>query len=188
MSAFIASLLIVLNRFSGLILTPYQTMRKISVDRDFGQLGIILFTVFLYFFATTPFRYFIFLLNFVLTVAFFYVMGRLSRKDIRLDSALLLFGYTLLPTIIWFTVNSFLYWILPPPRTLSILGKSFSILYIAFSISLLAWKIILLYLAARFTIRQGFYRVMYTIVLYGACVTAVAYVAYGLGWAKVPFI
>lgn len=188
MSSFLASLLLVLNRFIGLILTPYQTMRKISTDRDFGQLGIILFLVFIYFFATEPLRYLVFLANFLLTVMFFYVMGRISKKETRLDSALLLFAYTLFPTLIWFAANAVLYNILPPPRTLSLLGKSFSIVYIAFSISLLCWKIILLYLASRFTIRQGFYRVMYTIVLYGACVTAVAYVAYVLGWAKVPFI
>lgn len=188
MSSFIASFLLVLNRFLGLIFTPYQTMRKISIDRDFGQLGIILFFVFLYFYATSPFRYGVFLLNFTLTVLYFYIMGRLSRKDIRFDTALMLFGYTLFPTLIWFVTNAVLYMVLPPPRTLSLLGTSFSIVFIAFSISLLLWKIILLYLAARFTIRQGFYQVMYTIVLYGACVTAVAYVAYGLGWAKVPFI
>lgn len=188
MSSFVASFLIVLNRFAGLILTPYQTMRKIGIDRDFGQLGIILFLVFLYFFATEPPRYLIFLLNFALTSGFFYGMGRISRKDIKIESTFLLFGYALLPTLIWFAANAILYTVLPPPRTLSLLGKSFSIVYIAFSISLLTWKIILLYLAARFTIRQGFYRVMYTIVLYGACVTAVTYVAYVLGWAKIPFI
>lgn len=188
MSSFFASLLIVFNRFLGLIMTPYQTMRKIGLDRDFGQLGIIFFLVFLYYFATEPIRYFLFLLNFSLTVLFFYVMGRISRRDIKPEGAILLFSYTLFPTLLWFAVTSTLYHVLPPPRTFTLLGGAFSILYIAFSISLLAWKIILLYLAARFTIRQGFYRVMYTIVLYGACVTAVTYVAYGLGWAKVPFI
>lgn len=188
MSSFIVSLLLVLNRFVGLIITPYQTMRRISIDRDYGQLGIILFLIFLYFYVTSPFRYAVFLLNFTLTVLYFYIMGKLSRKDIRFDSALMLFGYTMLPTLIWFATNALLYVVLPPPRTFSLLGASFSIVFIAFSISLLLWKIILLYLAARFTIRQGFYRVMYTIVLYGACVTAVAYVTYGLGWAKVPFI
>lgn len=163
-------------------------MRKVGIDRDFGQFGVILFLVFIYFSMTDPLRYLVFLANFTLTVCFFYVMGRISRKDIKLASAVMLFGYTLLPTLIWFSTNAFLYTVLPPPRSLSLLGKSFSIVYIAFSISLLLWKIILLYLAARFTIRQGFYRVMYTIVLYGACVVAVSYIAYVLGWAKVPFI
>jgi hypothetical protein len=163
-------------------------MRKISIDHDLGQLGIILFIVFLYFYATEPLRYFVFMGNFSLTVLFFYVMGRLSRKDIHLSSAALLFGYSLFPTVIWFVTNAVLYMVLPPPRSLSLLGKSFSIVFIAFSISLLLWKIILLYLAARFTIKQGFYRVMYTIVLYGACVLAISYIAYVLGWAKVPFI
>lgn len=188
MSSLLASLLLVVNRFFGLILTPYQTMRKISVDRDLSQLGIIFFLVFLYFFATTPSRYLVFLLNFSLTVLYFYVMGILSRRDVHVKSALLLFGYSLFPTLIWFATSAFLYVVLPPPRTTSPQGTVFSVVFIAFSLSLLLWKIILLYLAARFTIRQGFYRVMYTIVLYGACVTAVTYVAYGLGWAKVPFI
>ena len=162
---FLTALVIVVKRFFLLIFYPYKTMRKISLEKDYYQLLIITGLIFLYF----KFIYFlrdkphpatliflIFLFNFFLTVFFFYCLSKNFEKDVRLRSFIFTFSYSLFPTLIWFLSTSILYIFLPPPRTFSLLGKGFSIFFIAYSLSLLIWKLILEYLAVRFSTKQNF--------------------------------
>src|SRR3989344_1712252 len=171
----LTSFVLVLRNFFLLIFSPYRTMRKISQEKDYGQVFILFLTIFLYF----KFAYFlrdkphpatltflVFISHFFLTVAFFYVLSRLSDSKIKLSSFIFTLSYSLIPTLIWFASSSILYIIVPPPRSFSILGKGFSIFFIAYSMSLLAWKVILMYLALRFSTRLGFYRIMYLMVLF----------------------
>lgn len=176
----ITSLVLVVRNFILLIVYPYRTMRKISLEKDYYQPLIISVLVFLYF----KFIYFlrdkpypatliftIFLANFLLTVSFFYLLNKFfssnkNKKEISFFSFIFTFAYSLLPTLIWFLSTSILYLFLPPPRTFSLLGKGFSIFFIAFSLSLLIWKLILVYLAVRFSSKQNFFRIFYMIVLY----------------------
>ncbi|MBI2051722.1 hypothetical protein HYT33_03095 [Candidatus Roizmanbacteria bacterium] len=185
----LASFLIVLRRFFYLAVTPYKTQRKISLEKDFVQVFFIFLLVFLYFAATRRILLFtLFLLNFSITVAFFYGMGRVFKKNITLKSFIFTFSYALLPTLIWFGADLFLYLVLPPPRTLSLLGRAFSIFFVSFSLSLLFWKIILVYLALRFSMRQNFYHIVFTFLLYLTYLIPVSYLLYVFGFSKVPFI
>ena len=172
-------------------------MRKISQEKDYGQALILFLTIFLYF----KFAYFlrdkphpatltflVFTMHFALTVAFFYVLSRLSDSKIKLSSFIFTLSYSLIPTLIWFASSSILYIIVPPPRSFSILGKGFSIFFIAYSISLLAWKMILMYLALRFSTRLGFYRIMYLMVLFLLWFIPYSILLYYLKIFRIPFI
>ena len=172
-------------------------MRKISQENDYGQIFILFLTIFLYF----KFAYFlrdkphpatltflVFTMHFALTVAFFYVLSRLSDSKIKLSSFIFTLSYSLIPTLIWFASSSILYIIVPPPRSFSILGKGFSIFFIAYSISLLAWKMILMYLALRFSTRLGFYRIMYLMVLFLLWFIPYSILLYYLKIFRIPFI
>lgn len=192
-----ASILIVLRRFILLIFTPYQTIRKISEEKDNFQVFIILLLVFIYFLFRSFLRqdnvsvlsvYLIFLINFSATILFFFTLSKLSDKKTKLSSFIFTFSYSLLPTLIWFIADSLFFYFLPPPRTTSILGKSFSIFFIAFSLSLLFWKSILLYLSVRFSAKQNFYRVIYHILLYLCLLTPYSYLLYFLRVFRIPFI
>lgn len=192
-----ASILIVLRRFILLIFTPYQTIRKISEEKDNFQVFIILTLVFIYFLFRSFLRqdnisvlsvYLIFLINFSATILFFFALSKLSQKRTKLSSFIFTFSYSLLPTLIWFITDSLFFYFLPPPRTTSILGKSFSIFFIAFSLSLLFWKSILLYLSVRFSAKQNFYRVIYHILLYLCLLTPYSYLLYFLRVFRIPFI
>lgn len=193
-SHFLASLIIVFQRFFLLLVSPYKAMRKISIEKDRTQVYIIIGMVLVYFYLSSHFKersliyYIVFFLNFTVTILFFYILARLRRNDINLTSLIFTFTYTLLPTLIWFITNLVLYLIIPPPRTFSLLGKSFSILFISFSISLFFWKTLLVYLALRFSTKQNFYRIVYYLTLYSVYLIPYTVIMYVLRISRIPFI
>ena len=108
-------------------------------------------------------------------------------KDI-LKRVIITWSYALLPTLIWFYSTLLFYFIIPPPRTISFLGKAFSIFYIAFSASLLIWKLILIYLSVRFSLRVHLYRIFYYLLLYFALSIPLWVVLYIYGISRIPFV
>ena len=196
-SDFLTSLILVLRNCVLLIFSPYRTMRKISEEKDYGQVFIIFLTIFLYF----KFAYFlrdkpypatltflVFILHISLTAAFFYFLSKVSINKNKFSSFIFTMSYSLLPTLIWFASNSLLYVFIPPPRSISILGKGFSIFFISYSISLLAWKIILMYLALRFSTKLGFYRIVYMMLLFLLWFLPYSILLYHLRIFRIPFI
>lgn len=198
----LTAFVIVIKRFFLLIFYPYKTMRKISLEKDYYQLLIITGLIFLYFKfiyflrdktypATLVFLFFLF--NFLLTVSFFYLLNKFfssnqNKKEISFSSFIFTFSYSLFPTLIWFLSTSFLYIVLPPPRTFSILGQGFSIFFIAYSLSLLVWKLILVYLAIRFSSKQNFFRIFYMIILYLTWFLPYSVLLYYFYFFRIPFI
>ena len=193
----LSSLILVVKNFFLLIIFPYRTMRRLSRESDYGQVFILFLIIFLYF----KFAYFlrdkpypasltflIFILHFSLTVAFFYGLSRVSDNKIKLFSFVFTLSYSFIPTLIWFASSSILYIIVPPPRSLSVLGKGFSIFFIAYSVSLLSWKMILMYLALRFSARSGFYRIIYMLVLFLLWFIPYSVLLYHLKLFRIPFI
>lgn len=175
-------------------------MRRISLEKDYYQPIIIFALIFLYFkFASslrkniypTTIIYFFFIFNFFLSILFFYLISRLLGKNSRkifFSSYLFTFSYSLLPTIIWFISTSFLYLVLPPPRTFSILGKGFSLFFIIYSLSLFFWKLILEYLALRFSSKETFFKIIYMMILYLAWFIPYSTLLYWLKLFRIPFI
>lgn len=197
---FLTSFLIVINRFIGLIFNPYKTIRYISEEKDLFQPAIIIGIIFTYFKFIYYLRdkiypatliYLLFIINFLLTIFFFYLLSKLfskNKKEITFSSFVFTFSYSLLPTLIWFLSTSILFIFLPPPRTFSILGKGFSILFVAYSLSLLVWKFILIYLSIRFSSKQNFFRIIYMIALYLIWFIPYSIFLYQFKLFRVPFI
>lgn len=168
-------------------------MRKISLEKNrVGLVWILFFTV-VYFFITNSVRYWINgLLGaiglYIWSITFFTFLpspGKIKEKCERMFKT---WTYTLLPTLIWFYTTLLFYFLLPPPRTTSIWGKSFSIIYIAFSVSLLIWKLILVYLSIRFSLRIHLYRIIYYILVYLAISVPLWLYLYSIGISRVPFV
>ena len=197
---FLASFFVLLKRFILLIISPYKTMRKISYEKDYYQPIIIISLVFIYFKFIYYLRdkiypatliYFLFIINVLLTVIFFYLLSKLfsnNKKEITFSSFVFTFSYSLFPTIIWFLSTSILFIFLPPPRTFSILGKGFSIFFVAYSLSLLIWKLILEYLAIRFSSKQNFFGIFYLVVLYLIWFIPYSIFLYNFKLFRIPFI
>lgn len=175
-------------------------MRKIAMENDNYQPFIILTLIFVYFKFIYYLRdkiypatlvYLLFIFNFLITVGFFYSLSKLfskNKKEIIWSNFFQTFSYSLLPTLIWFMSTSILYVLLPPPRTFSMLGKGFSIIFVTYSLSLLIWKFILFYLAIRFSSKQNFYRIIYMITLFFIWYIPYSVLLYQFKLFRIPFI
>lgn len=188
--------ILVIRNFIFLIIFPYKTIRKISVESDYYQIGIIFLLIFIYFkfiyyLRSDPypatFVFIIFFINFLLTTGFFYLMSK-NKEKVNFNSYIFTFSYSLFPTLIWFISNSILYVLFPPPRFPSLLGKGFSIFFVTFSISLLVWKLILFYLSLRFSTKSNFFWIVYLIVLYLVWFVPYSIFLYHFKIFRVPFI
>ncbi len=174
-------------------------MRSISEEEDYMQIFIIFTVIGVYFFLANRFReydyepgilWILTFFHFFTTLFFFYLSAVLFQKKnpFTFNSFLFTFAYTLIPTLIWFSINSVLYAVLPPPRTLSLLGKGFSIVFICFSLTVLSWKIILEYLAIRFSTKFSFYPILYAFLLYLVIIIPYSLFLYSLGFFRIPFL
>lgn len=193
-----ASVYLVFRRVVFLALKPYKTMRTISTETDTLQVGIIFLLVFTYFLSADYYRPFAYppIILFVLvlihvfgTVMFFYGVSLplgSKQKDIR--PHIMTFSYALIPTLIWFTTTFFLYIILPPPRNETLNGTLFTLVYITFAVSMLLWKLILTYLAIRFSTRMRLSRIIYSFLLYLLIVGPYSVFLYLFQFFRVPFI
>lgn len=193
----LVTVLIFLQRFIGLIITPYKTMRKISQDTDKAQVICIFILVYIYFFLMQRLKeyaypsyviFVIFFLNFLVTVLFFRGMSRLLHGNAHVMKIVPTLAYGLIPTLIWFISNSILFVILPPPHSYTMYGKLFSIFFLSFSISLLIWKIMLFYLAVRFSTGMKFITICYIVLLYLCIFLPATFFMYQLQVFRVPFI
>lgn len=187
------SFVLFIRRSIGLILTPYATMRKISLESSWGELIWIFLLTIIYFLVTNTVRFWIngllgALGLFVVSILFLSSLpaGGIFRE--RLSRMFITWTYTLLPTLIWFYTTLLFYFLIPPPRTISLLGKSFSIFYIALSVSLLLWKLILVYLSIRFSLRVHLYRVIYYMLIYLALSIPLWIFLYNSGISRIPFV
>lgn len=193
----LASLIILCRRCLFLILYPYKTMRVIAEETDWTQIFLIFGLIAIYYLSLSWVKPMIdspwlqlclVLFNYTATVLYIAFFGKSLGDDTELKKLLFVFAYALIPTIIWFYMNTFLYVIIPPPRNLTILGKSFSIVFITISISLLVWKLILWYLAIRFATKLKFYDILYITILYIAIVVPYSLFMYHLGFFRIPFL
>ena len=172
-------------------------MRRISLEKDFRQIYFIFLLVFIYFkfvfflknnSYSATFIFFVFLFNFFLITSFFYFLAKILEYEVKFLSLIFTFSYSIFPTLIWFFSTSFFYIVLPPPRTNSFLGKSFSIFFITYSFSLLLWKMILFYLSLRFSTKQNFYRIIYMILIFLLWFIPYSIFLYHFKIFRIPFI
>ncbi len=193
----LTSALLIIKYFFFLIVSPYKTLRKISLEGDYYEMGLMFFLVAAYFyfanfirkFSNPPLIEFVFFLtNFFISTSFFYLLAKKTQKNLQFKNLLVTFSYTLFPTLIWFWTNSLLYLLLPPPRTLSIFGRAFSVAYTAFSLSLLIWKVILVYLSMRFSLRLNFYKIAYFFILYLCFLIPYSIILYSFRIFRIPFV
>lgn len=197
-SGVLATIYLYLRRIVLLTIFPYRTIRRISEENDFGQIVLIFVTITVYFLLANRFREYDYepfvlvlmtLFHYLATVIFFYLFTQIiASGNTKLQPFLFTFAYALIPTLVWFSINSWLYAIIPPPHTVSILGKAFSIGYIAFSSAILMWKVILMYLAIRFSTKLKFFQIVYVVLLYLVAIIPYSIFLYSLRFFRVPFL
>jgi len=189
----------------GCINSPYTTYRALAKDTvSSGQIIYILLAVIGYFtFAslvrtgirnpyllTVKFNTLVIggTVGFVGIITLLALLGKLLGGKGQFRNLVILWSYTLIPTLVWFFVTSVFYLVLPPPRTLSPWGKLYSLIYISFSMAVLLWKFILYYLTLRFGLKFDLGRIGIVTVVLVPAVVFYSIIMYRYGIFRIPFI
>lgn len=188
----------------GLVTRPYETVRRIVDRSQMAELLYVAILLVFYFSLASvvkiatfrPFlltREFMVLatgaaMTYMVAVGVFWFAGKLVGATGSLKGLALSWGYSLVPTFLWFLGTSLLYVLVPPPRTTSPQGIIFSILFLVFSATLFFWKITLAYLSLRFSLKLGLGKILIV-----AAVTLPVFALYSVGmyrWGifRVPFL
>jgi hypothetical protein len=188
----------------GIVTRPYETSRRIAVRSRVFELPLLAVFLFAYFAVaslvkTAAFRPYLLTRQFVvlcLGAGFLYAVAVIAIWQASkvvggkggLRRIAISWAYTLIPTAIWFLITSLLFVILPPPRTSSVQGIVFSILYLVLSTTLLFWKIILAYLAIRFSMKLDLLRIIGASLIASPFIIVASWCLYKLGIFRVPFL
>lgn len=188
----------------GVVTRPYATYRTIVESANLRELPSIAGLIAGYFAiaslvkvaAFRPFlltREFMVLLgasviSYAFVVTLLWIAGRLVGGRGTLAGLASAWGYTLLPTVIWFFTTSALFVALPPPRTTSMAGIVFSGLFLVFSVMLLFWKLMLGYLTLRFGLKLDLVRILVVAGIVVPILGIYSVGMYRIGIFRVPFI
>lgn len=165
--------------FVGLLLGAYFALA--SVVKVAGFRPFLLTKEFIVLAAAT-------LITYVLAVSLFWTAGKMVGAEGKLRGLAVAWGYSLLPTLVWFLATSILYVLLPPPRTTSTQGVLFSVLFLIFSATLFFWKITIGYLSLRFGLRLSLGKIFIVLAITIPILGAYSFGMYRLGIFKVPFL
>lgn len=180
-------MLIFARTLVGIVTRPYETYRGLVNRANLWELAYVGIFVSVYCFISRigvpPV-----VVTYFVTVGLFWWVGRLVGAKGKLTGFLIGWGYTLIPTLLWFLATSVLYVFIPPPRTTSPEGLIFSILYLLFSITLLFWKVILSYLALRFGLRLDLAKISLISLIVLPILFLYSLAMYQMGIFRVPFL
>lgn len=189
----------------GLVHKPYQTYRKLSFDRHYSHLIYLTLAILVYLLLSTLAKQGLrhnplFLTKSALeagiavAVSFFlfsfiiYLLGKLFGGVGRAKDTAFLWAFTLIPTLAWFLVTTIFYVLIPPPRTYSLQGQIFSLVFLAFSIACFFWKGILYYLALRVGLKLNAIKIAFVSIFALPISFLYALLLNKLGIFGVPFI
>lgn len=192
------------RRVWGIIAKPYTTYREISVNPKPFELIYIGLLCLCYFALASVIRVSSFRLHlltkefvvlgigacigFIVMVAFLKGVRVVLRGKGSFWGVITGWGYTLVPTVLWFFLTSILFVLFPPPRTESIKGITFSVFYLLITIVLLFWKIELYYLTIRFGMKFDLGRIIIVTIVLVPVVVLYTISMYRWGIFRVPFL
>lgn len=186
--SFLVALSAFLKNTLGLVTRPYETCRRIVEKSGYGELFYIGFLLVVYFVFASWVKIAAAGLTYVLSVALFWEAGKLVGAKGNLKGLAIAWGYSLVPTFIWFLATSLLYIILPPPRTTSVAGMLFSVLFLVFSATLFFWKATIAYLTLRFGLRLRLGKIFIVLAISLPILGLYSFGMYRLGLFKIPFL
>lgn len=189
----------------GVFQFPKDTYIRMAKKKDFWQPVLIFLTVGLslvwataikhgvfsnpMFFAVNLFGLFgVIMGSFGVLGSLIYLLGKMVGKTGELKVTLLLWSFSYIPTIIWFSIISFLFFIFPPPRSQTMQGYLLSGLIIVFSIALFYWKLLLYYLTLRVGFKMRLRQIIAVSGVFFPVVAGYSYLLYKAGIFKIPFI
>lgn len=188
----------------GSISRPYETMRAVVKRSNLSELIPLTLLVLVYvlissvvktqefhpFFLTSHFLTLVLwiFISFVLSALCLWTIGRYCGARGTKLAFLVSWGYTFVPTLVWFFATSLLYVILPPPRTNGVFGIGFSLVYLCFSAAVFLWKGTLVYLSLRFGMKLTLPKILFVLSVFLPIAVLYSICMYRLGIFRVPFL
>lgn len=165
-----------------LLLVPFYTVIAIVVKNGlFHTNAILLLTTFLrHTFAIWS--------TFLLSFLGLLILAELLKRQRRNLIIFTLWAFSYVPTYVWFIVTALLYFLLPPPRTPSLLGQSFSVAFISFTLLIFLWKLLLYYLTLRIGLKMTLPETVLASVFLFPLFGIFSFVSYKFGIFRVPFV
>ena len=190
---------------AGVIIRPYETMRSLSKGCSPLEAVYMIITITLYIGIASILRkgivsgpllltlhfgklFWGIIFTFIFAWGILYFIGKLFGGKGSPTTIFYPWLYSLVPTILWFLLTSFFYFILPPPRSESIKGLFFSLLFIGISITLFYWKAMLYYLTLRFGHKLSLGKIILTTTVIIPLAFGYSLLTYRLGIFRIPFI
>jgi hypothetical protein len=188
----------------GIVMRPYETLRRIAVSANIWETPYIGVLLLLYFalaslVKTAAFRPFLLTKQFIVltgaamgsylfVIIVLWYSGKIVGGKGTIKSLITSWSYTLIPTLCWFFATSILYVLIPPPRTTRIEGILFSVCYLVFSSTLLFWKVVLGYLTLRFSLHMDLGKILLTFSIAVPAIVLYSILMYRLGIFRIPFL
>lgn len=189
----------------GVLNKPYQTFRAIALRKPYTQLFFIAFLIFIYLSLATLAKEslkanplfltkslvevgLVISLSYFLVSQVIYKIGKLLGGVGESSTFMILWAFTLLPTLSWFLITTIFYVLLPPPRAPSLKGMAFSFLFMVFSLACFLWKGILYYLSLRIGLHLTTIKIGLVSMLVLPLIFLYAYLLFKLKIFGVPFI
>lgn len=170
----------------GLVVRPYETYRRIIDQGSAWELVYVAILASLLLVSLVKIGLAVVTYAFVVLVV--WVVGHRIGGRGTLRGVAIGWGYTFLPTVVWFFTTSALFVLLPPPRTTSVAGVVFSGMFLVFSVTLLFWKLTLGYLTLRFGLKLDLARILVVAGIVVPILGVYSVVMYRLGIFRVPFL
>lgn len=188
----------------GVFNKPYETIRTLSVKKQITPILFFALLSWIYLGIAVSIKFgihtgAIFLTfnlgrlfyavsaTFFIVTATMYLVGRIMGGKGNLLSILSVWSYSYLPTLIWFLLTTFLYIVLPPPRTNSVLGNFFSVIYLFISLGLIFWKGLLYFLTLRFCLKLNLWQTTRTTIVLWSLWFLYFLLLNRMGIFKIPF-
>ncbi len=188
----------------GLVTRPYETCRRIVDSAKPAELVFVGLLLWIYFglaslVKVASFRPFLLTRQFVvlavatlatyaMVVTLLWIMSRVLKTATSLRGIVMIWGYSLVPTVLWFLATSLLYVLIPPPRTVRPLGILFSVVFLVFSLTMFFWKATIAYLTLRFGLKLNLGKIILVVLILAPIIGAYSIWMYKLGIFRIPFI
>lgn len=204
-SYIILSCMSFLRHLIGIIIRPYETYRELTKGIYLIETVVIGFLVLGYIGLASLLRkgldvgplfltlyagkvFWGILFTFIFAWGSLYFIGKLAGGKGTPVSLFLPWAYSLVPTILWFLLTSFFYFLLPPPRTEALTGKLFTLVFITLSLSLFYWKGMLYYLTLRLGHKLSLAKIITVSLITFPLGIIYSLITYKLGLFRIPFI
>ncbi|MBI2029280.1 YIP1 family protein [Candidatus Gottesmanbacteria bacterium] len=189
----------------GIIIRPYETMRSLSKGVNPLEIIYINILAVIYIGLASLLRKGLdsgsllltlhfgklfsgIIFTFIFSWGIIYFVGKLFGGKASPSNIFYPWLYSLIPTLLWFLTASFFYFLLPPPRTDSLKGQLFSLVFIGISITCFYWKGMLYYLTLRFGHKLSLGKIILSTIIIVPLAILYSLFTYKLGLFRIPFI